>query len=181
MGLYLQQLSELELLFSEVQAGGGAESQELEQRMQLAEEMLRTILGEALSLQGTAYPLPSDGAVCAATGEGFAACSEFLFSLPHSFSPASDRSLEGRVARMKGQESSSQSRLDEVKATVGRLQSLGSQYERQVQETQQLLERAKLDLDRSGAALRRVVRASSCNLLLVWPRAEETSMEKARI
>ncbi|NXR10761.1 LAMC2 protein, partial [Semnornis frantzii] len=118
--LYLQQLSELELLFSEVQAGGGAESQELERRMQLAEEMLRTILGEALSLQ------------------------------------ASDRSLESRVARMKGQGSNSQSRLDEIKATVGRLQSLGSQYERQVQETRRLLESAKMDLVRSGAALRRV-------------------------
>ncbi|NWI27035.1 LAMC2 protein, partial [Sula dactylatra] len=118
--LYLQQLAELELLFSEVQAHGGAESQELEGRMQVAEEMLRTILGEALSLQ------------------------------------ASDRSLESRVTRMKGQGSSSQSRLDEIKATVERLRSLGSQYERQVQDTRQLLERARLDLDRSGAALRQV-------------------------
>ncbi|NXA11943.1 LAMC2 protein, partial [Sapayoa aenigma] len=120
MDLYLQQLAELEQLFSGVQADDGAQSQELEGRMQVAEEMLRTILREALSLQ------------------------------------ASDRSLEGRVARMKGQGSSSQSRLDEIKATVERLRSLGSQYERQVQETRQLLERARLDLDRSGAALRRV-------------------------
>ncbi|NWX21146.1 LAMC2 protein, partial [Aegotheles bennettii] len=118
--LYLQQLVELELLFSEMQAGGGAGSEELEGRMQLAEEMLQTILGEALTLQ------------------------------------ASDRSLESRVARIKGQESSSQSRLDEVKATVERLRSLGSQYERQVQDTRHLLERARLDLDRSGATLRRV-------------------------
>ncbi|NXX15564.1 LAMC2 protein, partial [Podargus strigoides] len=115
--LYLQQLAELELLFSEVQAGGGAGSQELEGRMQQAEDMLRTILGEALSLQ------------------------------------ASDRSLESRVARMKGQGSSSQSRLDEIKATVERLRSLGRQYERQVQDTRQLLARARLDLDRRGAAL----------------------------
>uniref|UniRef100_A0A8C8AED0 Laminin subunit gamma 2 n=1 Tax=Otus sunia TaxID=257818 RepID=A0A8C8AED0_9STRI len=128
--LYLQQLVELELLFSEVQAGGGAENQELERRMQLAEEILRTILGEALSLQ------------------------------------ASDRSLESRVARMKGQVSSSQSRLDEIKATVERLRSLGSQYERQVQDTRRLLETARLDLDRSGTALRRVVRASLCDVLL---------------
>ncbi|KFQ25454.1 Laminin subunit gamma-2, partial [Mesitornis unicolor] len=118
--LYLQQLAELELLFSEVQAGGGADSQELEERMQLAEETLRTILGDALSLQ------------------------------------ASDRSLESHVARMKGQESSSQSQLDEVKAMVERLRSLGRQYERQVQDTRRLLERARLDLDHSGAALRRV-------------------------
>lgn len=86
--------------------------------------------------------------------------SRFLFSLSLSFSPASDRSLEARVARMKGQGSSSQSRLDEIKATVERLRSLGIQYERQVQETRQLLERARLDLDRSGAALLRVVRAA---------------------
>ncbi|XP_051649729.1 laminin subunit gamma-2 [Manacus candei] len=117
--LYLQQLAELELLFSGLQAGGGAQSQELERRMQVAEEMLRTILREALSLQ------------------------------------ASDRSLEGRVTRMNGQGPSSQSRLGEIKATVERLRSLGNQYERQVQETRQLLERARLDLESSGAALRR--------------------------
>ncbi|NXO35874.1 LAMC2 protein, partial [Locustella ochotensis] len=120
MDLYLQQLAELEQLLSEVRAGGGTESQELERRMLVAEEMLRTILREALSLQ------------------------------------ASGRSLEGRVARMKGQESSSQSRLDEIKATVERLRSLGRQYERQVEETRQLLERARLDLDHSSATLRRV-------------------------
>ncbi|NXT10478.1 LAMC2 protein, partial [Prunella fulvescens] len=118
--LYLQQLAELELLLSEVRAGGGAESRELEGRMLVAEEMLQTILRETLSLQ------------------------------------ASDRSLEGRVARVKGQGSSSQSRLDEIKATVERLRSLGSQYEREVQETRQLLERARLELERSGAALLRV-------------------------
>lgn len=172
MDLYLQQLAELELLFSDVRAGGGAESQELEGRMQLAEEMLRTILGEALSLQGTTHLLPSDKSICAVTGEGFAACdfllsNEFLFSLPLSLSPASDRSLESHVARMKGQGSSSQSRLDGIKATVERLRSLGGQYERQVQDTRQLLERARLDLDRSGATLRRVVRASLCNAFLV--------------
>ncbi|NWX38195.1 LAMC2 protein, partial [Notiomystis cincta] len=118
--LYLKQLAELELLFSEVQANGGAESQELERRMLVAEEMLQTILRETLSLQ------------------------------------ASSRSLEGHVARMKGQGSSSQSCLDDIKAKVERLRSLGSQYERQVQETRQLLERARLDLDRSRAALLQV-------------------------
>lgn len=69
--LYVQQLAELELLFSEVQAGGGAESQELEERMQLAEEMLRTILGEALSLQGTTCPPLSDGATSVTSEENF--------------------------------------------------------------------------------------------------------------
>ncbi|KAM9009328.1 laminin subunit gamma-2 [Ara ararauna] len=125
MNLYLQQLVELELLFSEVQAGGGAESQELEGRMQEAEEMLWNILAEALSLQ------------------------------------ASDRSLESRVIRIKGQGSTSESYLDEIKATVERLRSLVSQYESQVHDTRQLLERARLDLDRSGAALRRVTISTS--------------------
>ncbi|NWV66602.1 LAMC2 protein, partial [Malurus elegans] len=118
--LYLRQLAELELLLSEVRAGSGAESQKVEERMQEAEETLRRILREALSLQ------------------------------------ASDTSLEGHVARMKGQGYSFQSRLDEIKATVERLMSLGIQYERQVQETRQLLERARLELDRSGATLRGV-------------------------
>ncbi|NXO00628.1 LAMC2 protein, partial [Rhinopomastus cyanomelas] len=120
MELYLKQLAELELLFSEVQAGGGSGSQELERRMQLTEEMLRTILGEALSLQ------------------------------------ASERSLESHATKLKGQGSSCQDRFNEIQAVVERLRALGSRYERQVQETRQLLERARLDLDRSGAALRRV-------------------------
>lgn len=65
--LYLQQMAELELLLSEVRAGGGT-SQELERRMLVAEEMLRTILRETLSLQGTTCPLPLDGALWAASG-----------------------------------------------------------------------------------------------------------------
>uniref|UniRef100_A0A8C0ZIG6 Laminin subunit gamma 2 n=1 Tax=Cyanistes caeruleus TaxID=156563 RepID=A0A8C0ZIG6_CYACU len=97
--------------------------------------------------------------------EGFAAwaflhSNEFLFSLSLSFSPASGRSMEGRVTQMKGQGSSSQSRLDEIKAAMETLRSLGNLYERQVQETRQLLERARLDLEHSGATLRWVVRAS---------------------
>ncbi|XP_067156721.1 laminin subunit gamma-2 [Apteryx mantelli] len=118
--LYLQQLQELELLFSEVQAGGGVGSEELEAKMQLAEETLRAILREALSLQ------------------------------------ASDKSLESRITRMKGQESSYQSRLDDIRATVERLKFLGNQYEKQVQDTRRLLERARVDLDRNGVTLSRV-------------------------
>ncbi|NXC41082.1 LAMC2 protein, partial [Penelope pileata] len=120
MDLYLQQLQELELLSSEVQAGGKAVGKELEGKMQLAEETLQAILREALTLQ------------------------------------ASDRSLESRVATMKGQGTSCQSRMDDIEATVGRLLSLGRQYERQVQDVRQLLQTARLDLDRSGATLGRV-------------------------
>lgn len=71
MDLYLQQLAELELLLSEVRAGGGTESQELEGRMLVAEEMLQTILREALSLQGTICLLPLDGAIWAVSGRIF--------------------------------------------------------------------------------------------------------------
>lgn len=93
----------------------------------------------------------------------------FSHCLPLSLFPASDRSLESRVTRMKGQGSSCQSQLDDTKATVERLRSLSRQYERQVQDTRQLLERARLDLDRSGSTLGRVVRAPLCDTLLVQP------------
>ncbi|NWR58462.1 LAMC2 protein, partial [Bucorvus abyssinicus] len=72
--LYLQQLAKLELLFSEAQAGGGAESQELERRMQLAEEMLRTILGEALSLQASDRSLESRVARMKGQGSSSQSC-----------------------------------------------------------------------------------------------------------
>lgn len=68
MELYLQQLAGLELLFSEVRAGVGTESQELEGRLLVAEETLRTILREAVSLQGTTRPPPLDGAIWAVSG-----------------------------------------------------------------------------------------------------------------
>lgn len=82
VGLYLQQLAELELLLSEVRAGGGAESQELEGRMLEAEEMLQTILREALSLQGNTCPLALGWGHLGCIRKGFAAWDfEFLFSL----------------------------------------------------------------------------------------------------
>uniref|UniRef100_A0A8C8E691 Laminin subunit gamma 2 n=1 Tax=Otus sunia TaxID=257818 RepID=A0A8C8E691_9STRI len=59
--------------------------------------------------------------------------------------------LDGAICAVSGE--SFASRLDEIKATVERLRSLGSQYERQVQDTRRLLETARLDLDRSGTAL----------------------------
>lgn len=83
---------------------------------------------------------------------------------------------------MKGQGSSCQSQLDDTKATVERLRSLSRQYERQVEDTRQLLERARLDLDRSGATLGRVVRAPWCDTLLVQTSHQvKKSMERARI
>lgn len=66
---------------------------------------------------------------------------------------ASDKSLESRVSRMKGHESSYQSRLAEVRATVERLQALGRQYQAQVQDMRRLIERARLDLQQSQETL----------------------------
>uniref|UniRef100_A0A8D0GBE9 Laminin subunit gamma 2 n=1 Tax=Sphenodon punctatus TaxID=8508 RepID=A0A8D0GBE9_SPHPU len=62
---------------------------------------------------------------------------------------ASDRSLESRLSKVKGQESNYQNRLDEIKATVERLQALVGRYQNQVQDTRRLIERARLDLEQS--------------------------------
>lgn len=97
MGLYLQQLAELELLLSEVQAGGGTENQELERRMLVAEEMLQTILREALSLQGTHLPTARGWGHLGCIREGFAAWA-FLHSnefQPFSFLLTSLRQVSG--------------------------------------------------------------------------------------
>ncbi|XP_067391238.1 laminin subunit gamma-2 isoform X2 [Emydura macquarii macquarii] len=115
---YLQQLQHLEVLVSRVQLGSGAgTNEELEGKMQQAEETLREILREAWSLQ------------------------------------VADKSLESRVSKMKGQESSYQSRLDDIRATVERLQVLGRRYQGQVQDTRRLIERARLDLEQSKVTL----------------------------
>lgn len=66
------------------------------------------------------------------------------------------------MTRLKGQGSTCQSGLDDAKAAVERLMSLGRQYERQVQDTRRLLETARLDLSRSGASLSRAVRECVC-------------------
>uniref|UniRef100_A0A8C2UE08 Laminin subunit gamma 2 n=1 Tax=Coturnix japonica TaxID=93934 RepID=A0A8C2UE08_COTJA len=131
--LYLQQLQEMELLSSEVKNGGGAVGQELERKMQLAEETLQAILREALSLFAVSAVLRS---TC-------------------------------------------QSRLDDAKAAVERLMSLGRQYERQAQDVRRLLETARLDLSRSGASLSRAVRQCVCMHHATNPELRE-SMEKAR-
>uniref|UniRef100_A0A8C0J1Y3 Laminin subunit gamma 2 n=1 Tax=Chelonoidis abingdonii TaxID=106734 RepID=A0A8C0J1Y3_CHEAB len=115
---YLQQLQHLEVLVSRLQLGSGAgANEELEGKMQQAEETLREILREALSLQ------------------------------------ASDKSLESRMSKMKGQESSYQSRLADIRVTVQRLQALGRQYQAQVQDIRRLIERAHLDLGQSEVTL----------------------------
>uniref|UniRef100_A0A8C4YCL3 Laminin subunit gamma 2 n=1 Tax=Gopherus evgoodei TaxID=1825980 RepID=A0A8C4YCL3_9SAUR len=115
---YLQQLQHLEVLVSRLQLGSGAgANEELEGKMQQAEETLREILRETLSLQ------------------------------------ASDKSLESRMSKMKGQESSYQSRLADIRVMVQRLQVLGHQYQAQVQDIRRLIEKAHLDLGQSKVTL----------------------------
>uniref|UniRef100_A0A8C3HQP9 Laminin subunit gamma 2 n=1 Tax=Chrysemys picta bellii TaxID=8478 RepID=A0A8C3HQP9_CHRPI len=122
---YLQQLQQLEVLVSRLQLGSGqGANEELERKMQQAEETLREILREALSLQ------------------------------------ASDKSLESRMSKMKGQESSYQSRLADIRVTVQRLQALGRQYQAQVQDIRRLIERARLDLGQSKVTLSGLVSSS---------------------
>uniref|UniRef100_A0A452J162 Uncharacterized protein n=1 Tax=Gopherus agassizii TaxID=38772 RepID=A0A452J162_9SAUR len=118
---YLQQLQHLEVLVSRLQLGSGAEAnEELEGKMQQAEETLREILRETLSLQGNARHLPLDGS---------------------------------RMSKMKGQESSYQSRLADIRVMVQRLQVLGHQYQAQVQDIRRLIEKAHLDLGQSKVTL----------------------------
>uniref|UniRef100_A0A452J151 Uncharacterized protein n=1 Tax=Gopherus agassizii TaxID=38772 RepID=A0A452J151_9SAUR len=112
---YLQQLQHLEVLVSRLQLGSGAEAnEELEGKMQQAEETLREILRETLT---------------------------------------SDKSLESRMSKMKGQESSYQSRLADIRVMVQRLQVLGHQYQAQVQDIRRLIEKAHLDLGQSKVTL----------------------------
>ncbi|XP_061490051.1 laminin subunit gamma-2 isoform X2 [Rhineura floridana] len=73
----------------------------------------------------------------------------------------SDRSLGIRLSKMKAQEFTYQSRLDEINETANRLQSLGSQYQSQVQDARRLVARARLDLEQSKAKMGGMVIPSS--------------------
>ncbi|XP_020671039.3 laminin subunit gamma-2 [Pogona vitticeps] len=66
---------------------------------------------------------------------------------------ASDRALASRLSKMKVQEFSYQSRLDEIDETTNRLQSLGGRYQTQVQDARRLVERARVDLEQSQGKL----------------------------
>ncbi|XP_025061969.1 laminin subunit gamma-2 isoform X2 [Alligator sinensis] len=74
---------------------------------------------------------------------------------------ASDKSLEGQVSKMKGQEAGYQRRLDDIKVTLERMKVLGSQYQRQVRDIQRLLERAQVTLEQTKVTLSGVYISSS--------------------
>ncbi|XP_077188729.1 laminin subunit gamma-2 isoform X2 [Paroedura picta] len=74
---------------------------------------------------------------------------------------ATDRSLGSRLSKVKGQEFTYRSQLDEIKDTANRLQSLGNQYQKQVQDSRKLIQGARSDLEQSKAKLGGVVIPSS--------------------
>lgn len=92
-----------------------------------------------------------------------------MFITSSSFSlgvQATDRTLEGRVSKMKGQEFTYRSQLDEINDTANRLQSLGNQYQKQVQDTRRLIQGARLDLEQSRGKLGGVASILPCGCSL---------------
>ncbi|XP_066480634.1 laminin subunit gamma-2 [Tiliqua scincoides] len=74
---------------------------------------------------------------------------------------ASDRSLGTRLSKIKSQEFTYRTRLEEINEMANRLQSLGSQYRSQVQDARRLIERARLDLEQSKAKIGNMMIPSS--------------------
>ncbi|XP_024832647.1 laminin subunit gamma-2 isoform X2 [Bos taurus] len=64
------------------------------------------------------------------------------------------RSLNLQLAKARSQENSYQTRLDDLKMTVERLRTLGSQHQDRVQDTRRLITQMRLSLEESEAALR---------------------------
>ncbi|XP_069890397.1 laminin subunit gamma-2 [Dipodomys merriami] len=64
------------------------------------------------------------------------------------------RSLSLQVAKVRGQEKSYQSRLDDLRRTAERIQALSSQHQNQVQDTRRLITEMRLSLAESEASLR---------------------------
>ena len=67
------------------------------------------------------------------------------------------RSLNLQLAKTRSQENSYRTRLDDLKMTVERLRTLGSQHQDRVQDTRRLITQMRLSLEESEAALRNTV------------------------
>ncbi|XP_058032258.1 laminin subunit gamma-2 [Ahaetulla prasina] len=74
---------------------------------------------------------------------------------------ATGRALGNRFSKMKSQEFTYQSHLDEINEIASSANSLRSQYQSQVQDVQRLIEKAYLDLDQSKAKIEGVIVPSS--------------------
>ncbi|XP_061239423.1 laminin subunit gamma-2 isoform X2 [Bos javanicus] len=64
------------------------------------------------------------------------------------------RSLNLQLAKARSQENSYRTRLDDLKMTMERLRTLGSQHQDRVQDTRRLITQMRLSLEESEAALR---------------------------
>ncbi|TKC43932.1 hypothetical protein EI555_013151, partial [Monodon monoceros] len=64
------------------------------------------------------------------------------------------RSLNLQLAKARSQENSYRNRLDDLKMTVERVRTLGSQHQNRVQDTHRLITQMRLSLEESEAALR---------------------------
>lgn len=67
------------------------------------------------------------------------------------------RSLNLQLAKARSQENSYRTRLDDLKMTVERLRTRGSQHQDRVQDTRRLVTQMRLSLEDSEAALRNTV------------------------
>ncbi|XP_007425431.1 laminin subunit gamma-2 [Python bivittatus] len=66
---------------------------------------------------------------------------------------ATDRALGNRLSKIKSQEFTYRSHLDEINEIASRVNSLRNQYKSQVQDVQRLVEKAYLDFDQSKAKI----------------------------
>lgn len=64
------------------------------------------------------------------------------------------RSLNLRMTKARNQQSSYQSRLDDLKLAVDRVRALGNQYQNRIQDTRRLITQLQLSLEESEASLR---------------------------
>ncbi|XP_063582315.1 laminin subunit gamma-2 [Pongo abelii] len=69
-------------------------------------------------------------------------------------SEGASRSLGLQLAKVRSQENSYRSRLDDLKMTVERIRALGSQYQNRVRDTHRLITQMQLSLAESEASLR---------------------------
>ncbi|XP_030062521.1 laminin subunit gamma-2 [Microcaecilia unicolor] len=69
-------------------------------------------------------------------------------------SKASDQSLQNRLSKVKEGQSTTQSRFEEAKRSADRVQSLAREYQGQMEETRKLIEKARLELEKSNVALK---------------------------
>uniref|UniRef100_A0A670Y1Y5 Laminin subunit gamma 2 n=1 Tax=Pseudonaja textilis TaxID=8673 RepID=A0A670Y1Y5_PSETE len=79
---------------------------------------------------------------------------------------ATGRSLGNRFSKMKSQEFTYRSHLDEINEIAREVNSLRSQYQSQVQEVKRLIEKAHLDLDEHKAKIESMASIFPCSIFL---------------